>query len=593
VKVGEKAVMAEKQWHGAPHFALSQEPATVCEKLMRYRTVRVTGLFRQGTLVMTPGEFDQICTTDWQGWHGFELSVTVDRYSGVTRLHGCSLPGDEVVRGHVVEVIQNHLSVWDVYQPDGGGQPYWEAWREESHPANGCGELWQSFEWREGVAPYTSYTHWRKRQGEREYTITVTLDDPYAYEECVEDAYALLDSWDLADDAQYPWTEDLTAQVPLVMHNERLATSPLAAWGIGLPDALELSANGCAWVETNGTDGQGRPLPLPDGAVIGGPLGLTGAEPFYSFLLGEWKPEGIGLPDAATHWVRAVDAAAFPAGAWVYYDGQRVRVKKWAKARERAPGYNWFRPCGADRDWVDESTGQRRFPNAWPLCGEVAIARAEQQGAEVVLTLAAAATYLRTGDRVDFTRQGDWSGSAGTIGLANNAVVTVDSPTQVRVTGRLNPAYGGGAALKSHGAPSHWWNDARSKGDFRLKVWGANVCSGEGTFRCEDRCTPLGRCAPSVVCLSPNAEAFANGHTEWPFPPARELSHYECWQAHADTEMPDPLGTQDAEGKVLLVEARCLPPVGAPPLPPGVTLGCESEETCGRPLKGDGMPICG
>jgi hypothetical protein len=107
-------------------------------------------------------------------------------------------------------------------------------------------------------------------------------------------------------------------------------------------------------------------------------------------------------------------------------------------------------------------------------------------------------------------------------------------------------------------------NDTTPKGDF---VYVST------TERCVQGNLPSQGCAPPVMCISPNSETFDNA-ARYPIPAAAltgsALNAQASWGALCYATMPDPFSTASSRPKV---EARCAPPVGAPPLPPGVVLG--------------------
>jgi hypothetical protein len=121
-------------------------------------------------------------------------------------------------------------------------------------------------------------------------------------------------------------------------------------------------------------------------------------------------------------------------------------------------------------------------------------------------------------------------------------------------------------------------------------------------------CVPFTNCAPSVLCISPNGEVFANGHT-WPFPGSSAVlldeEYGSGWYAEFQQVMVDLLyqvphftteqgascssgafawemddgGCQADSGTIHyfpyapLVEARLTVPAGALALPTGIAIG--------------------
>jgi hypothetical protein len=267
-----------------------------------------------------------------------------------------------------------------------------------------------------------------------------------------------------------------------------------------------------------------------------------------------------------------------PDGAMAHADSTTsVYLQKWCAVMPATPSFNHFRPCGDDRN-------DARFSSiAWPICGRCAVASATQNGGNVDLVLTDAAPYLQTGDSID---------TDGINGLGDSLSVTVTDSTHISVPGTLSGSYTGGGYIWSTGAPSYWWHDDQSKGDYVLLEWEYNPCAptvdstsitadstaqtvdelGVGTYTCTQKCLGEDRCGPPIVAITPSGETFPNGETI-AFPNAeREL----CWQAIAQFTLEDYLWDTDL-GDGPLVEARCDYPTWnsetAPTLPDGFTYG--------------------
>lgn len=232
-------------------------------------------------------------------------------------------------------------------------------------------------------------------------------------------------------------------------------------------------------------------------------------------------------------------------------------------------GTRLFAAPGAPQD--NQFIGKMRFPDAWAICGRIAISAAEQDGSNVNITLATAATYLRTGDEVDFS---------GVSGLGSSVTVTVTDSTHIVVAGTLSGAYVSGGYLKSSGAPDYWWNDNQTKGSYLYLTWKHNfrdyqernrvitqyaVCNNcaesepedltpirenqalwgmpqsVAEFNAEQSCVSHIACHPAVVCVTPNEEA-ATGWTVKAFPTdfAPDARYGALWQARVEQEMDDP-----------------------------------------------------
>jgi hypothetical protein len=214
-------------------------------------------------------------------------------------------------------------------------------------------------------------------------TMEVSLSGPYSVDQVNEDCDALLDTWDLEDDVQYPWRTD----------------SP-------------------------GTDTYGQlPLIVPlvtyasDGTVLGAPLPRGGYDPYWNTQHKNWEPEfilslnrdclkntswGAYSPfQSATQWLER-RAPFLPYGSFASYNapfyvendrctgdelwmGSHLVKTKWAEVLiQRFPSHNYARPCGPiDRATIDPdtincdtssmsySTGSLRWPDAPVSCSGI------------------------------------------------------------------------------------------------------------------------------------------------------------------------------------------------------------------------------
>ncbi len=172
--------------------------------------------------------------------------------------------------------------------------------------------------------------------------------------------------------------------------------------------------------------------------------------------------------------------------------------------------------------------GVVKWPNAWSICGRVAVAGATELSGTVTVDLAEPAPYLVTGDAVDFTDGNDSTTDA-------NKTVTVVSETQFTFAGSVPT----GTFVKSHSAPAYWFNDTNPKGDYLYFTWGINnrdyladtglrthqashgMPRNVSAFSVTAGCVPFTPCCPSVLCVSPNydgedpetIDSFTNGIT--------------------------------------------------------------------------------
>jgi Fe-S cluster biogenesis protein NfuA len=375
---------------------------------------------------------------------------------------------------------------------------------------------------------------------------TADLSNAYTSAEVYGDVQTLLARIDMADDVKYQWrTDPYVSVAPLVTYDEVL--SPVApSWN-----------EDCDWVDpnTNGPDGN------PRTGAVKGDLIDAGKDTFFDFDhltwwmctsdLGDilWVDYKFGAPSGtpidawttagdptdtyvqgASQWTNNQQAAWLPNGAWIGMSGQTgdfgiqappdqlwgwapgvLAAQKWAEVKISRPSINFFRPCGADRDAIDQTTiacdsnpdGDLRWPDAWPICGRRLIdSKVDVGGGVTEITLATTADYLRTGDSVDFTDD------AGAVTVANKTV-TVISATVFRFTGAI-PA---GTYVKSHGAPGWYWDDDNSKGDCGYATWTHNYRDYQERARVVAQYTgPCGSCAAAAPA---DATLIRTAQTTW------------------------------------------------------------------------------
>jgi hypothetical protein len=397
------------------------------------------------------------------------------------------------------------------------------------------------------------------------YDATWVLSLPYALSEVIGHAFDLADSWNLADDIQYPWMaygyESSVAGYhnPVPMVEIRELTSGVS------PDVLDYVCS---------------TFPDPydsahDGAVIGEPLPHgTGVHYAYWDEAGTvaargWNPGLYTLPETATWWTKPYspgapensdcDISDWPSGGWVKVSGGMVTVQKWAQTRETVPSLNLFGPCGADRDHAS-------FPDAWPICGRAKVASVSGTGT-ISVVLSEAAPYLRTGDAVDFVT---YDGSFVETVTDNNKTVTVTDEKHFTFTG-ATPT---GTHIKSHDAPHYRWYDNKPKGDALFCKSEYNFCDLSTATTCIPDCTRFSPCYPQVMAILTDTPA----ETAWVsknniaiqnLPTAPEFNGGVQYIVQAHTEDIDPYWTGE-EADNPGVESRCeMPttPTGAPTLP--------------------------
>jgi hypothetical protein len=458
--------------------------------------------------------------------------------------------------------------------------------------------IYASMEWSEGgtltlnatEVVITSYMNYPGMG--YEVTGTGTLSVPYTSADVQADIAALLDLWNLADDVQFPWENDSSAPWsygPLVCRNERGPAAP-GSWPAPIPDP----ANPGQYIQQQ----DNTPPPFPsfaDGAVIGAPRAI-GTDPFFDFYhlgwyqevggclrvstIGHWVPHAQDLehPEPlvhATKWLDRMEAdsieqtLAEPAAmvnlnridhinsecvnAPDYLNGLVAWACKHAEIiQPDRKSWNFFRPCGADR---------ARFPDAWPICGRIAVALATQNGGGVDIILAETAEHLITGDQVDFS---------GVGGLGEGMSVTVVDATHFSVAGTLSGSYAGGGFVKSHGAPDHWWNDDSPKGDYVTleQVVNHHLSPVTAEETCTQRQVVRSACCPATVAYSPNGE-FGAANTFWP-EITLDYVNGRQWKGRIHQFMRDTITGGEPPPQV---EARCAKPVGAPDVPPPEVIG--------------------
>lgn len=335
---------------------------------------------------------------------------------------------------------------------------------------------------------------------EETWEFSVTLSAPYTHTQLHADVNELLATWNLGDDAQYPWRFQIdnaydkiftelnsnnigTSGGPFVTRNERGPVSP-GLWPDDIPDP-DNPGDFIPYVDES--------LPAradyPDGGIIGAPL-PTGYEYYFDFKHVDYRFEFdlsatsiLGIPRNygaispwrhATQWLTNQECRWFPTGPWTSYkgirnpeayttDGSPILIprtglikSKWAEIHHRRyPSHNYFRPCGSD---VRATWGA----DYRPICGRITITSATQSGGNVDIVLSEAAPGLITGDSVDFT---------SVPGLGTGLSVTVTDSTHFSVAGTLTTSPTLGGYVSSNGAPSYGWNDDKRKGDFVYRVF--------------------------------------------------------------------------------------------------------------------------
>lgn len=394
-------------------------------------------------------------------------------------------------------------------------------------------------------------------------TIAVTLGGANDFADVQTDCLTLLDQWNLTDDIKYPWRiDDYCSIAPLVTRRE-----------VRGPVSPDIWAE-CGYVDPNSTDTS--LLDPYDGSIKGAPLGqgfghhfdfghitwkqcVDGSSQYvpYRATQGAWagghdpldgtgEATDTGIPIGATQWTDNYYASLdwlpapglMPAGAWVYNHAGAVVAQKWAETRVPRPSMNFARPCGPDRDRLDETT-VRCIHGVVGSTVEIESATAIVTGDTVYLCSASPLadgfyTVSKTDDtHYVCTAKANWPGTSTEIencgsgimgkvryptapGLCGrvqitscvqdgaNVIVTLSTPApQLRVGDLVDftsvPGLGSSVAitvatsstvfkvvgtlttsptllgyLACHGAASYEWDDTLWKGDYLWATWSHN-----------------------------------------------------------------------------------------------------------------------
>lgn len=196
-----------------------------------------------------------------------------------------------------------------------------------------------------GAASVTSSRTWSRKSSQiientwGDEGATITYLQPYTASQLNTDIDALLATWNLLDDVEYPWRNDGgTTSGPLVTYNERLASASGPSIKFDLENIGDDSDP--VWGPPP-VDTSLPPWPSQaEGAILGAPLPVHGPgvlytnKPYFNFyhLNYLFQDTGVGDPEAfivsygayspfanATQWTDADQARIFPAGPfWAY-----------------------------------------------------------------------------------------------------------------------------------------------------------------------------------------------------------------------------------------------------------------------------------
>ena len=480
------------------------------------------------------------------------------------------------------------------------------------------------FEQEEWNIPHYGPLHFKRTLVYRAETyvweLTASLSDTYFFGELQADVFALLESWDLANDAIYPWRTDLQClRVPVVRIDEQFGSPEVQTNCTGYVDPLNTST------------GAVYGIPLPAGYGVG-PCGegsffafkmsnySSNCKPFHK---GVWTPTNI--PSSATWWTETnIDGSIggcgvqpYPKGAFVMFLEDTMYAQKWCCTKESYPSINFFRPCGSDLmvssdtpcavdgsqyHWNGSSAAR---PKAWSICGHIAIASVEESGGTVTVTLAEDPQYLEAGYYVSlvvyileggdpYHRNTTDSGKEvlsvdhGLKQFTYHGALPTGSPTHV-ISHIIDGITNMGEGPKD--APHYKWNDADAKGDYTYQHF-LNECSGTAQAQTASyclssypHCLKRSPCFPSVICITTpgSTEIFGNAKV---YEMGSIITPNMVWQGIAVTSVPDPFWVAPqrceygepsdpcvydppAECFPVMVETLCALPNGAPALPNG------------------------
>jgi len=445
-------------------------------------------------------------------------------------------------------------------------------------------------------------------------TFTKTLSNAYSATELRQDLEDLMALVDLTDDCKYPWRNGDCVVAPLVCRRER-------SGGL-LTETFDGAFAASGYVD-GGAD-------YYDGEILGQlmPAGYRDIFAFdhldYEWNIGasQWEvwrygtacPDGYDIPRNSTEWTDKLQRQSiYPCNFLRYNDDEGLWGQKWVEKKLAFPSINFFRPCGADRDKLiaDDPSPVLAWDDAdvWPICGRIAVTDATNTS-PIVITLAAAANYLRTGDSKDV------SGVTGNTAANGTFIVTALTPTTFELNGSTgNGAYVSGGYVKTTGAPDHVWNDEATKGDWQTREWiydyrlsgeyarlvaesiaiVANGCDAltlptdPGGDLVSFTLTQKDRVATGTkLACTPNGETWGGGVVK-DFPAEEDFviddKYGSLWLFQIVQAIPDPFYKQNVdapEETPKYVEALNTVPVGAPTVHADVTIGCDVD-TCGVP----------
>lgn len=313
---------------------------------------------------------------------------------------------------------------------------------------------------------------------------------------------------------------------------------------------------------------------------------------------------------------------------------------------------DWSTPSGDQAS----AFGKLRFSTYPSLLGRIYVIAVADASAHAPYSSGWTPTYQFPGPETNFGMA--WSGGSYTahesIDIYDSAMTVLASAVTAHRTAdnkfTLAAGYSTAYYVMIHGAscsPNYQYCDDYPKGDYVYLEWlydnrtNAEITRLSGVTDCAGHTPPLSdgtvnngfasftelpdsleitKCAPRVVCFSPNGEHWPNGNT-YGFPSsfAADETYGSKWQAQVIWSITDPLWqsphtpcnltegavwTEDSAGNCPpdgtgiqyyglppMVEARSTVPIGFPALPTGITIGFNAPGSAIDPTNPPGL--CG
>lgn len=425
------------------------------------------------------------------------------------------------------------------------------------------------------------------------FTATWTLSNAYTSGDVNDDVKTLLATWNLADDAQYPWRTDTDCtRGPIVSYFEKPASQP-SIMDVGDIPSSPGYVSPCGFTDSEN---------YFDGSIIGAPL-TTGSDAYCDARHANFSaPEGCSQPVSygasspyphATQWSNDLDASCCLPGAFAAYNtmsipgafcgpggpyfGDHLIRSKYAEViLLTQPSHNFARPCGSkDAETIDQTTITTCYGADSPCnLGDL-------RWSDLTVPCA-------TGAWNDNFVKGDWCLLTWSFNYRD-----VGENTRLRTQ-----------ATDDHsGTPG----DGMDVCEYNAGLAQLRPTTGPwSAINCSQQCSAFVPCCPAVVYLTPNGESSTNSQTFAPDNLTLDEFYGSQWQQIPQQWMTDPLWQRPViseeahtDGKAWLEddgtgrddtdteayypqrpyeEARCALPSGAPTLPSGCYLGVLSVD---------------